>query len=455
MLVKIILFNREKMTPTHGFDAQVIVIGAGIAGLTAAWFLKEQGIDVLVLEAEQIVGGRMKSFIVDDAIIDCGAQFLSSAYSIIPKLIEETGLIDEFINTAEWVGLVKNSNISLIHSDKPWSLVKNHILSIWDLLLLGFKQFKFILGKKSLALNDITQWVQYDDQLASNWIIENFGKAAAQELTSPIFNGFYFQSLDTSSAAMAAAVLAFSAHHPRTMTLKDGIGSLPLKLAEKLTIKTGVVATEIIETSSNVKIISNRDEFKAKHAIVTTPAPITKNLIINPDKETSTLFNTPYSSSMLISFLTHEDWSPPSSICSAYGFLFNPCSDSKIAAFTIENKKCFTRKKSGYLLNIMLTDKWAKNFFHLTDESIYSEIQTDIENILPKLYIMSYKKVLFRWPYAMPCTPIGRAKAVTEYRQTRTSNVRIWLAGDYLGFPWADSAAQTGLWASEQVKKYL
>ncbi len=40
---------------------------------------------------------------------------------------------------------------------------------------------------------------------------------------------------------------------------------------------------------------------------------------------------------------------------------------------------------------------------------------------------------------------------VNEYRQSRDKHTRIWLAGDYLGLPWTDSAAQTGLWAAKQV----
>lgn len=102
---------------------QVIVVGAGIAGLAAAWQLKQSGIQVLVLEAEQIVGGRMQSIQIDDALVDSGAQFLSSAYSIIPKLIEEIGLSDEFVATSEWVGLVRNQDIALIHPRKPWHLI--------------------------------------------------------------------------------------------------------------------------------------------------------------------------------------------------------------------------------------------------------------------------------------------------------------------------------------------
>src|SRR5579863_6931547 len=101
---------------------KIIVIGAGIAGLTAAWHLKKNGIQALVLEADRQVGGRMKSVQLDDAIIDYGAQFLSSAYSIIPELIKETGLNDEFVSTSEWVGIIKNNYVALIHPRKPWSL---------------------------------------------------------------------------------------------------------------------------------------------------------------------------------------------------------------------------------------------------------------------------------------------------------------------------------------------
>jgi len=435
-------------------NEQVIIIGAGIAGLTAAWHLKQHGIRALVLEADQTVGGRMKSIEIDDAIIDCGAQFLSSAYSIIPQLIKETGLNDEFVATDEWVGIIKNNHIALIHPRKPWTLISSHLLSFANLLRLGYKQFKLFHSKKK-SLNDITDWAEYDNQSAKDWVIQHFGRSTARELTSAIFNGFYFQSLNKSSAAMAAAVLAFSAWHPKTMTLKTGISSLPKKLAEKLNLKTNVVVSSAIETSNGVKIMTDAGEFNAEHVIVTVPAPIAKKIIQNPDKETSALLETQYSSTITIALLTHGNWSPPAAINSAYGFLFNPDSNSKIAALTIEKNKCATRKKSGYLINIMLADKWAKDCFQLTDAEIFAEIQSELEKIFPSISVHTYRKEMFRWQYAMPYTPIGRAKAVSGYRTTRNSNHRVWLAGDYLGLPWTDSAAQTGIWAAQQVQKYI
>ena len=40
-------------------DAQVIVIGAGVSGLNTALILEEQGLDVLILEGSNRIGGRV------------------------------------------------------------------------------------------------------------------------------------------------------------------------------------------------------------------------------------------------------------------------------------------------------------------------------------------------------------------------------------------------------------
>ena len=408
------------------------------------------GIQALILEANETVGGRMQSIQVDDALIDYGAQFLSSAYTIIPDLIKEAQLNDEFVKTSDWVGLIRNQGITLFQPQNPWQLLTKHVLSIGSLLRLVFNQVRFFnLNKKSL--NDITEWTKYDGEMAIDWMIKNYGKEVANKLAAPIVNGFYFQSLNHSSAALIAAVLAFSVHRPKTMALISGMDSLPQKLANQLNIKTNVSVSSVMETPSGIKIISDSGEWNTEHVIMTVPAPIAKNLIQKPDKQTLRLLETEYSSSIIISLLTSNNWTSPSNIQSAYGFLYSPEINSKIAAIAIENNKYYARSKQGFLINIMLSDQWAKKLLHLSDEDIYKEIQIDVENILPNIYSNLQMKKMFRWQYAMPYTPIGRAKAVKEYCDTRNKNNRMWLAGDYLGFPWTDSAAQTGLWAANQV----
>ncbi len=61
-------------------DADVIIIGAGISGLACAKYLMRSGIDFLVLEANQKIGGRIRSDHVDGFILDRGFQVLQTAY---------------------------------------------------------------------------------------------------------------------------------------------------------------------------------------------------------------------------------------------------------------------------------------------------------------------------------------------------------------------------------------
>jgi len=76
---------------------QVIVIGAGIAGLVAAYELQKAGLSVTVIESSNKSGGRMISENFDDYIIDTGAQFLSSGYPILASLIKEFKIKSNFV----------------------------------------------------------------------------------------------------------------------------------------------------------------------------------------------------------------------------------------------------------------------------------------------------------------------------------------------------------------------
>jgi monoamine oxidase len=74
-------------------DAEVIVLGAGMAGLAAARALGERGVHVLVLEAQQRVGGRILSQRVKGgAVVELGAEFVHGRPPELWALIDEAGL---------------------------------------------------------------------------------------------------------------------------------------------------------------------------------------------------------------------------------------------------------------------------------------------------------------------------------------------------------------------------
>jgi monoamine oxidase len=74
-------------------DAEVIVLGAGMAGLAAARALEERGVRVLVLEAQERVGGRILSQRVEGGgVVELGAEFVHGRPPELWALIDEAGV---------------------------------------------------------------------------------------------------------------------------------------------------------------------------------------------------------------------------------------------------------------------------------------------------------------------------------------------------------------------------
>jgi monoamine oxidase len=76
-------------------DEEVVVVGAGIAGLTAAWRLRQAGVPVRVIEPASRVGGRMfslRNHFSDGQVIELGGELIDSDHVRIRALAQELGL---------------------------------------------------------------------------------------------------------------------------------------------------------------------------------------------------------------------------------------------------------------------------------------------------------------------------------------------------------------------------
>ena len=70
----------------------VVVVGAGAAGLTAAHELKKAGLSVAVLEARDRVGGRLWTDVIDGAMLEIGGQWVSPDQQALIDTVAELGL---------------------------------------------------------------------------------------------------------------------------------------------------------------------------------------------------------------------------------------------------------------------------------------------------------------------------------------------------------------------------
>jgi oxygen-dependent protoporphyrinogen oxidase len=79
----------------------VVIIGGGISGLSTAWFLHKQGIDVRVLEAANIVGGVITSKQTDGYLVEGGPNSTlrkpGTDEDALGRLVESAGFMDRMV----------------------------------------------------------------------------------------------------------------------------------------------------------------------------------------------------------------------------------------------------------------------------------------------------------------------------------------------------------------------
>ena len=78
-------------------NKKVIVLGAGISGLTTAYLLHKDGYDVTVLEKNDTVGGSIETVIENGLLFDRGPNSALETTPLIAQLVEELNLTEQFV----------------------------------------------------------------------------------------------------------------------------------------------------------------------------------------------------------------------------------------------------------------------------------------------------------------------------------------------------------------------
>ena len=91
--------------------ADVIVVGAGLAGLNAALHLQEGGARVQVLEARDHVGGRVHSMRQLGRLQEAGGTYIGAGYERITKLCARVGI--ELVDVTPMLAFFREQDLVL------------------------------------------------------------------------------------------------------------------------------------------------------------------------------------------------------------------------------------------------------------------------------------------------------------------------------------------------------
>jgi len=430
-------------------NKKVIVVGAGMAGLAAAFRLRQAGVEVTVLESSDRVGGRIATDSRDGYVIERGAQLITSTYRNVLGLVKELGLESELKLTSPWLAIVKDGRPCRLPSGAmfPIYAVTSGLVSIPDLL-------RFIWHTTKLRwppVDNYAAWADYDDEDTARWCARRLGRGA-DYLVEPLVAGGLLYAMEEASRAVTLATLALTDNgRSKDMTLSRGMGSLPEALASKVEVKleAPVQAIEVDADGASVQLAG--EQLRADHVILATTAPIASRLYRGGDELERKLMATEYVSTIKIGLATSRHWRDDAMLKDVWAFMI-PRPDRKlIVSATLESAKDIRRVPDGEFLNLFVDSAAAGAMLDLPDEKIVAAVLPDIERFFHGATESMRFAQIVRWPRALPKSPVGRSRNLAEYRRSRPPARRLLLAGDYMGIPTFESAAETGFWAADGI----
>src|SRR6204780_4159306 len=253
-------------------NRKVIVVGAGMAGLAAAFRLRQAGLDVTVLEASGHVGGRLITDTRDGYIIERGAQLITSTYRNALGLVKELGLEAELRPTSPWMAIVKDGRPRRMPSGATFPI---YALTSGLVSLPGLARFVWHTTKlKGPPADNYAGWAEYDDTDAARWCAPRLGRAA-DYLVEPLVAGGLLESIEEISRAATLATLALTDNgRGKEMTLNRGVGSFPEALAANVNVKLESPVQAVEVNDDGVAVQLSGEQLRADYVVLAATAPI-------------------------------------------------------------------------------------------------------------------------------------------------------------------------------------
>lgn len=275
---------------------KAIVVGAGLAGLTAARALQRGGAEVRVLEAERDIGGRVRSRHVDGFTLDRGFQVLFTAYPAVKRHLDLDRLsLRSFAPSAvlvfpdgrrERVGDPLRDRALLLESLQAQALSPTDKLRVARLAIhaVAAPRLRPLLGTwlgpwLSAGLPDQDRDDQRPgvpgapDETTRSYLREfGFSDRAVTNFFEPFFGGIFLDRSLSTSARLFRYYLRMLVEGAIAVPAA-GMGAIPAQLAEGIDVTVGTRVEHVEATHSGVIVRGAWGEIHADAAVIATDPP--------------------------------------------------------------------------------------------------------------------------------------------------------------------------------------
>ncbi|MFD5466612.1 NAD(P)/FAD-dependent oxidoreductase [Kitasatospora sp. NPDC127059] len=246
--------------------AEIVVVGAGLAGLACALDLTAAGRDVLVLEAAEKVGGRMRTDVVQGFRLDRGFQVFNTAYPQVRRRLDFGALGLRPFTPGFLLAGTRGLRRVVDPTRRPGQagdLLPGRLLPLRDLAALG------LLGAADAVLPAAVLKRLPETDTAGALRRAGVSPNAVHEVLGPFLAGVFLEEeLETSSRLFHLvwrSMLRGSLCLPR-----DGIGAVPRQLAARLPQDRLVRNAPVERVTAQRVVLADGAALRARAVVVAT-----------------------------------------------------------------------------------------------------------------------------------------------------------------------------------------
>ncbi|GHG87723.1 protoporphyrinogen/coproporphyrinogen oxidase [Streptomyces lanatus] len=441
----------------------VVIVGGGIAGLSAGWRLRHW--DTLLLESESRVGGRIRSERRGPYWLNWGGHVYAGGDSATSWLLNSTG-VDAAPVPGSLAGLSMNGRLLLKGRVESYPFripmstqARVGMVKAGAKVALHVARYARIVQRRRGESEAQRQQRIYDfmnDRSFKDFIGDL--PEDAEALFKPTVTR---SSADIDQLSAGAGVgyfsLVWNIGAGLSQSILGGPSTLTESIAAALAYRVRLDATvdEIVQKKDRVVVRYRQGgverEVEARYVVLATPATVSHRIAVDLDRDVrealSKIVYGPYVSAAFLSDETgRQVWD------GAYG-IAAPKRSFAVALNMSNVVHGYAReRRPGSSFMTFSPGGLARELLEHDDDKIRRIHLDDLDQVLPGFADHVVEAEVQRWPTGAPyCFP-GRGRL--QQTLTRRSG-RVLLAGDYLGTLYTETAIQTGLSAAQEARSLL
>jgi protoporphyrinogen oxidase len=436
-----------------GDHGDVAIVGAGIAGLTAAHRLAVAGRAPVVFERDGRVGGRIQTVRRGGFTFDVGAFIYLGSYEDAASLIREVGLGETMRKFPAYGAMPRDGELRFLDLSKPVrTVLGTSYLSAASKLKLAKLMLLLARRWKDLNYYDAAGVAAIDDDTVTSYCERELNQEILDYVASVVVRGPWLTDPSYASVGLLLWTLK-NFFKPYFYGLDDGMDALPRALALGRDVCLSTTVTDVTDHGSHVEVSfvdgdgSSRSE-TFERCLITTTADAA--LAIYPQMEgaqRSYYEATDY----IASVNTHIALSKRPSNPATY-MMVSPRENADLSGCIVDHLKARGRAPEGKgMITVFCRHEWCLEHLEAPDQEILGQVFRFLEPYYGELEPTLEDYEIGRWRRVVPIMRKGRFKAVDAYMRSVDPAARVQFAGDLGPIPGVNAALVSGNVAAERI----